>query len=738
TRRNIAADARTVCLAKDLAKGSGLGNYRRRPPRPFDRTLHAKEPPVERTVAPGPPAMSGIPGGMGHAPFVGRERELAELRGAFDAARTGRGTFYLVSGEPGIGKTRLAEQAAADATARGFSVLWGRCWESGGAPADRPWVQVLRAALRGRERETLRRDAGHALAHLGQLVPEMAQEPPEHEGQPIKGPALDGPDEARLLLFDAVQTIVGALAAERPLAVMLDDLHAADEASLLLLQYLSREVQQAQVLILGTHRDWEVRSAPALRRRLGGLARASRHLPLRGLEEHDVALFVEADRGSVPARSLVSAVHRTTGGNPFFLGEIVRGIQGSDDLDSRALLSRDGVGIPRGWRGWVPRRFDPRARSCPTPLRVGALMGRGSDRVVLGGASKLPGDRLLAVLDEAVGAGVLVHLGGHRYAFSHGIIRETLCEGVPPGERAGLHARIAEVLEYRSPADPEAHLVELAYHFGEAAQGGADPAKAISYAQQAAQHAMARLAFEEAVTLLQQALLALDLDPKADLALRGELLLSLGEAQRRAGEADAARETFAHAAAVGRRLGCSTTLGRAALGFGGIGRERISADYDWIALLEEALAALGDGDSELRVRLQACLAMALYWSDGHERRDPLSRDAVAVARRLGDHATLAFALNIRLKALWGPDGIEERLASASEIVALARAGSDRRLEFEGHRWRVVSLLGLGGVGAGARGIAPGRRTAGGVRGPPFPWPHRGGRTERAAPAGCFA
>ena len=691
---------------------------------------------MERTIAPGPPAMSGIPGGMGHAPFVGRERELAELRGAFDAARTGRGAFYLVSGEPGIGKTRLAEQAASDAAARGFSVLWGRCWESGGAPAYWPWVQVLRAAVRARNRETLKRDAGHALVYLGQLVPEMAQEP-DHEGQAVPGLALDGPDAARLLLFDAVQTVVAALAAERPLAVMLDDLHAADEASLLLLQYLSRELQQAQVLILGTHRDWEMRSAPALRRLLGGLARASRHLPLRGLEEHDVARFVEADRGSVPARSLVSAVHRTTGGNPFFLGEIVRGIQGRGDLDSPALLSRDGVGIPLRVREMVRRRFEPLSPSCTATLPIAALIGQEFDRVVLGEACSLPGDRLLAVLDEAVSAGVLVHLGGHRYAFSHGIIRETLCDGVPPGDRAGLHARIAGVLEHRSPADPDAHLGELAYHFGEAAQGGADPAKAIGYAQQAAQHAMARLAFEEAVTLLQQALLALDLDPKGDLARRGELLLSLGEAQRRAGEADAARETFAHAAAVGRRVGSSATLGRAALGFGGIGRERISADYDWIALLEEALAAPGDEDSTLRVRLRACLAMALYWSDSPERRDALSRDAVAMARRLGDPATLAFALDMRLKAIWGPGGIEERLASGTEIVSLARTSGDRRLELEGHRWRVVSLLELGDVPAVDREIAAVVRIAEDMREPLYRWQSVAWRSMRAALAGDF-
>src|SRR5262249_19584108 len=152
-----------------------------------------------------------------------------------------------------------------------------------------------------------------------------------------------------------------------------------------------------------------------------------------------------------------------------------------------------------------------------------------------------------------------------------------------------------------------------------------------AYAREAAHQAVHRLAFTEAVTQFQRALLAIDLDPLCDLSVRGETLLSLGDAQRRAGEADAARETFAHAAALARRLGSPDMLARAALGFGGIGRERISADHDWIILLEEALVALGPGDGPLRARVQACLAMALYWSDGPERRDALSRDAVAMA-----------------------------------------------------------------------------------------------------------
>src|SRR5262245_65956888 len=146
------------------------------------------------------------------------------------------------------------------------------------------------------------------------------------------------------------------------------------------------------------------------------------------------------------------------------------------------------------------------------------------------------------MLDDLTRAGVLVQLGGQRYAFFHGIMREALYETIPPGERAQLHGRIGELLEARGSNDPDAHLGELAYHFGEAAQGGADPDKAVTYARQAAEQALRRLAFEEAVARFQHALGALDLDPRADLQVRGELLLSLGEAQGNAGEADAGRE----------------------------------------------------------------------------------------------------------------------------------------------------------------------------------------------------
>src|SRR5215472_16902531 len=242
-------------------------------PASFRSILQAKQLPVERTATPGPGLASGGPGGVGHAVFVGRERETAELSGALDAVRAGRGAFYLISGEPGIGKTRLAEWVAQEAASRGFTVLWGRCWESGGAPTYWPWVQVLRAALRGRDPARLARATRWAFAQLGQLIPELAHGLTDHDRPSIPDLTLDGPDGERVVLFDAVQTVIATLAAERALVVVLDDLHAADDSSLLLLQYLSRELQQAPVLILGTHRDWEMRRTPALRRLLGGLAR---------------------------------------------------------------------------------------------------------------------------------------------------------------------------------------------------------------------------------------------------------------------------------------------------------------------------------------------------------------------------------------------------------------------------------------------------------------------------------
>src|SRR5262249_43792427 len=148
------------------------------------------------------------PGGPAHGLFVGRERELAELASALDVARSGHGGLYLLSGEPGIGKTRLAERCAEGAAARGFAVLWGRCWAGGGAPTYWPWVQVLRAAVRGPDATNLVHAAGRFVAQLGQLAPELAPGPGAGAWTDLP---FETPDQARLVLFDAVHAVLATL-----------------------------------------------------------------------------------------------------------------------------------------------------------------------------------------------------------------------------------------------------------------------------------------------------------------------------------------------------------------------------------------------------------------------------------------------------------------------------------------------------------------------------------------------
>src|SRR5438094_150451 len=212
--------------------------------------------------------------------FVGRQRELAELRAGLEDAVGGRGRFFLVVGEAGIGKTRLAEELAREAAERGGVALWGRCWEGEGAPPYWPWVQVIRALLQGVPAEELRPAVGAGAPYLVPLVPEL--------GERFRDlPALSTSprsEHARFYLFDAVATLLRSAAQRTPLVLVLDDLQWADAPSLLLLQFLAHELRDVRILLLGTYREVEVRQAPAVAEILGALGRDGHHVQLRGLD----------------------------------------------------------------------------------------------------------------------------------------------------------------------------------------------------------------------------------------------------------------------------------------------------------------------------------------------------------------------------------------------------------------------------------------------------------------------
>src|SRR2546425_3834690 len=461
------------------------------------------------------------------AVFVGRHRELVELRAGLEDAGAGRGRFFLVVGEAGIGKTRLVEELAREAAARGHLVLWGRCWESEGAPPYWPWIQVIRAHLRTAHSEGPPRAGGGAGA------PSLARLARERGGlQPPAAPPPPQSEHARFYLFDAVATFLGSRPDQTPLVLVFDDLQWADTPSLLLLQFLVHELRDTAMLVVATYREMEARQSPHVADILGALARDGRHLPLRGFGEEEVALFIEGKTGRSASAALVRAVHRETEGNPFFVDEIVHLLVGEGALEQRDISIAPRLPVPQGVREAIRRRLASLPAPCRDALTLASVLGREFGPGALQRACGLGADALLEVLRPALGREILVRAPATpgRYRFAHALIRETIYEELGAAERARLHGRIGEVLEALHQMDPTPQLATLAHHFLEAVPAGAAE-KAIAYSTRAARYAEASLAYEDAAVLFERALEGLAGAHPADVRQRFELLPARGRAQ---------------------------------------------------------------------------------------------------------------------------------------------------------------------------------------------------------------
>jgi DNA-binding CsgD family transcriptional regulator/tetratricopeptide (TPR) repeat protein len=653
--------------------------------------------------------------------FVGREREIDDLRAQLDGALAGMGCIAMLVGEPGIGKTRMAEELAAEARLRGAGVLWGRCYEGEGAPAYWPWVQLIRSYIHDRDPEALLAEMGAGAAAIAQVAREVHERLPD-----LPPPPPLEPDQARFRLFDSVAAFLRTAATRQPLVLILDDLHWADTPSLLLLRFLSRELRGARLLVIGAYRDGDLGRGHPLTQTLGELARvqACRRITLHGLTAPDVARFIELTAGHPAPEPLVEAVYQKTEGNPFFVTEIVRLLAGEGGLDRPGSVWACGHGpiaIPRSVREVVDRRLEQLSPACHRVLTIAAVIGREFPLAALERVSELDVDQLLEVLEEAEAMRVIADVSGviGRYRFAHALIREALYEGLITTRRVRLHRQVGEALEALWEANPEPHLAELAHHFVQAAPGG-DVDRAVNYARRAGDRALALIAYEESARYYHMALQALGLRAPVGEALRCDLLLALGDAQWRAGDTASARHSFQQSASIARSLAAPEQFARAALGVGKIGvlvSPLGGVDPDEVALLEEALTLLDAGDSALRARVLARLSYALHHHDARERRAALSREAVEMARRMGDPATLADALNARHHALLGSERVWDRLAAATGIARLAEQAGDRELALQGHAWRVMDLLELGDGEALDEAIAAYTRLAAELRQP---------------------
>ena len=688
--------------------------------------------------------MAGKTGGNSGQPsartFVGRQRELAELSSGLGDALDGRGGLFLLVGEPGIGKTRLAEELTSIAAARGALVLWGRCWEGGGAPAYWPWIQIIRAVLRTPELPALGPECATVAAYVAQLVPELRQRCADVA--PLAPPA--DAEDARFPLFDATARFLAGVAAHRPLVLILDDLHAADEPSLLLLEFLARELRAAPLLVVGTYREIDLQGQPLRAAILSRAARAGQRLPLAGLGETEVAQLIENRCAAAPSPTLLAAVYRTTEGNPFFVDEVVRLLVAHASAHGPHADVPVPLQIPHGVRDAIRERLRPLSAGCRRVLTVAAVIGREFDLLALERACGMPTEPLLELLAEAAAVGIVEPVSAvlARHRFSHALFCETLYDELTPVQRLRLHRQIGELIEQLHAPDLEPHLAELAYHFLQAAAGG-DVDRAIAYATRAGHRAAAQLAYEDAAAHYRRALQALERAAAPD-ARRCELLLALGEVQR-ASSSDEARTTFQHAAELARRLVDAGTaaaadwLARAALGCAdrGLGVPQQASDHAVVALVEEALAAIGDTESTLRARLLGRLAMELSFDEDGTRGIGLSQEAVDMARRLGDVPTLAATLSKRQFVLWRVDNIADRVSVSSEIIRLAERIGDKELALQGRTWRLIDLMGMGDIRGFDAEIDMQTRAAEELRQPRYLWLSVNLRAMRALWAGAW-
>ena len=616
------------------------------------------------------------------AQVVGRDREIDALADALADARAGYGQLVLVSGEAGIGKTTLLTHLADEAAGAGMRVVWGLCWEGGGAPPFWPWGTIVDELCRGT-------DPGPFAERLAAIAPELGA---RLERKPA-GPSADA-EQARFALLTALVGLLRETVAREPLVLAVDDVHAAGQDALVALEFVARELRGQRLLCVAAYRDEAMRARPDAESLLAGLARTSVRVPLAGLPETEVGRVIELLTGAPPAEDLVHAVSTMSAGNPFFAREIVRTLSAEGELRAGAALPAVQLPLPSGVREAIARRVAPLPDEAQSALAAAAVAGRAFRLSVLQRVTGIERGALAEALEQAMAAGLVTPQpsAAPGFGFVHGLVRETIYARLEAAERRRLHVAVADALEQVLSGELDSHRAQLAHHRFAAAALGADPEPAVSDSAAAGETALCAFAWDEAVRLFEQALAALELG-EPDAGRRTELLVRLGHAQAHAGAAEA-RDTLRSGAEAAAAAGRPDLIALAALDFGSFALSPGILDEELVALLERALDALGPGDDPLRVRVLARLAVALYWSDDVERRLAVADEAVAMARRLGDRATLAYALLNHQGATSSPDRTEECVRTAAELFRLAEASGDPELQLPARVRQIGYLLEL--------------------------------------------
>jgi DNA-binding SARP family transcriptional activator len=568
--------------------------------------------------------------------FAGRTSELEFIDGQRHSQD--RALAVFISGEPGIGKTSLAAEAAKLAHADGWMVLYGRCDETVAIPFQ-PFVDALEFFTESTPDALLRDRLGDHAGDLTRLVPSLTTRVPD-----VAEPLRSDPETERYRMFQAVAEWLRTNARRQPVLLIIDDLHWAAQPTLLLLRHLVRTPDLAGLQIIVTYRDTKPEQGEALDEVLAHLSR-ERHIArcsLSGLDEDDVRELVigstQMPDGAL-ARDVARAVHAETGGNPLFVHELIRYLPDAD-----ALQHIRGT-VPPTVRDLLTQRVARLPHRTDELLTIAAVIGRHFDFELLRAVSNIDEDDVLYLLDAALGARLVYETAFDHYRFSHALVQSALYRPLSETRRVRLHRRVAEALKRAVRDDGGQRLPELAHHYLEAAPAGVAH-EAAHYAIAAADAALQGLAFEDAANLCRRGLEVIERartsDRRLDVAEDAdvgpaellELHLLLGRAQIATAHYEAGRASLRNAAEFAIAHDATEELALIALAYNGL-RQVEARDEHHIPLLRRALAATeaaSDPDASLRSRLLAHLAQAL---------DAASPERVAAAELAAELADIA-------------------------------------------------------------------------------------------------
>jgi DNA-binding winged helix-turn-helix (wHTH) protein/tetratricopeptide (TPR) repeat protein len=627
-------------------------------------------------------AAASAEGQAAERPFIGRKSEALRLEQALLQLEARRGDFMLIRGEPGIGKTRLLEEMRSGAP-HSIEVHAARGSVVEGAPAFFAWQQIFRSLVRARSIKIVRRAFESAPSGARKLL--LGTDSWQVDDQL----GWDSPSE-RFRTFAAMARGLSELAEQRPVALVFDDLHAADLVSLLLLEFLT-QAPAAPILMIGAMRDAERFGDPAREDVLARLRAACRNeIVLPGLSAEEVREFVRL-RFEQEHERLAASLFSRTGGNPFFLSVLTP----PGELPNVAEAS-----LPTVVQQAVAERLAALGPECLKLLRIAAVCGRTFDMLVLARAAGQDLEQCVKLLAAAGTARVIANTGLNEYRFIHDLVREVLCAELDANEGPRLHLAVALALQTLPTYRDARHAARLAHHFVEAAHcGGASGAVDLSI--RAGAYALRNFGYEEAVEHFARARQLLPLSTDSDPATECAVLLDLGLAQVSAGQREAGQATLRAAAERARESGDVQELASVALNLapGLFAIETGVFDPVLVGLLRESIEQTGHAYPKQRALLMARLALALYWSDTYDERAALCREAQTLAEQLASDDVKAAVATAYIFALLRPSNLEERRTLSDLTIELCRRAGDHHGLLMNRLLRVAMFLESGDVAA---------------------------------------